>query len=448
MTLVREAMLTDPKALPAAASAQEAGKLLTRPEVRAVLVVDGESLVGLVTPQGKLVERVVAAGRDPRTTRRGRWPSRRADRFARHGARRRLPRNPGGAGAGGARGPRPLDPPSRCAAWSSRPCITSRGRGRRLAAFGNRPWVQLERHAVFRPARKAMCALGGAAGCVAVGLGVRFALGPCHRRRFSASQAVSFTMFRGSVWQNRQRPCAGTKPSIPAFRSRASSRYARERPSAPLSHEKGRNQRSKRVGRHSFAGYHPFMDIPRTIAPIPAPLPKSESLAVSLLWQTRVGRRQWAAAQALAAAPAPLPPARLIAEVEACVGRGCSGGQPAYTLQTDIRALKQAGLLVRYSRAPGAQAALPPGCPKPRPRAAPRCSCAGSAGAPSDGSRSGSTRTCPRPAKSLRCSACGTPSWISCAPACAPSTRPPPPQRSPAWCWRELADVREAAPGE
>ncbi len=67
MTLVREAMLTDPKALPAAASAQEAGELLTRPEVRAVLVVDGERLVGIVTCEG-LVERIVAAGRDPRST--------------------------------------------------------------------------------------------------------------------------------------------------------------------------------------------------------------------------------------------------------------------------------------------------------------------------------------------------------------------------------------------
>ena len=67
MTLVREAMLTDPKALPAAASAQEAGELLTRPEVRAVLVVDGETLVGVVTCE-VLVGRVVAAGRDPRST--------------------------------------------------------------------------------------------------------------------------------------------------------------------------------------------------------------------------------------------------------------------------------------------------------------------------------------------------------------------------------------------
>ena len=68
MTLVREAMLTDPKALPASASAQEAGELLTRPEVRAVLVVDDERLVGVVTCEA-LVARVVAAGRDPRATR-------------------------------------------------------------------------------------------------------------------------------------------------------------------------------------------------------------------------------------------------------------------------------------------------------------------------------------------------------------------------------------------
>jgi len=70
MTLVREAMLTDPRALPASATAQEAAELLTRPEVRAVLVVDGERLVGVVTCEA-LVERVVAAGRDPRSTRVG-----------------------------------------------------------------------------------------------------------------------------------------------------------------------------------------------------------------------------------------------------------------------------------------------------------------------------------------------------------------------------------------
>lgn len=69
MTVVREAMLTDPRALPAAATAQEAAELLVRPEVRAVLVVGEEDrLLGVVTPPA-LVERVVAAGLDPRTTR-------------------------------------------------------------------------------------------------------------------------------------------------------------------------------------------------------------------------------------------------------------------------------------------------------------------------------------------------------------------------------------------
>jgi len=67
MTLVREAMVPDPKVLPSSASAQEAGELLARPEVRAVLVVDGDRLVGVVTCE-VLVELVVAAGRDPRTT--------------------------------------------------------------------------------------------------------------------------------------------------------------------------------------------------------------------------------------------------------------------------------------------------------------------------------------------------------------------------------------------
>ena len=61
-------MLSDPKALPASASAQEAGALLARPDVRAVLVVaEDRRLLGLVTC-ADLVERVVAAGRDPRTT--------------------------------------------------------------------------------------------------------------------------------------------------------------------------------------------------------------------------------------------------------------------------------------------------------------------------------------------------------------------------------------------
>jgi CBS domain-containing protein len=66
MTLVRDAMVSDPKALDATASAQEAAELLVKPEVQSVLVVDGERLVGLVTAES-LVEHVVAAGRDPRT---------------------------------------------------------------------------------------------------------------------------------------------------------------------------------------------------------------------------------------------------------------------------------------------------------------------------------------------------------------------------------------------
>ena len=57
-------MVSDPQALPAGASTREAGELLTRPEVRAVFVVDGERLTGVVTRK-TLVSRVVAEGRDP-----------------------------------------------------------------------------------------------------------------------------------------------------------------------------------------------------------------------------------------------------------------------------------------------------------------------------------------------------------------------------------------------
>jgi CBS domain-containing protein len=67
VTVVREAMVSDPRALDAAATAQEAAELLVRPEVRTVLVVDGERLVGCVTER-TLVERIVAGGRDPRST--------------------------------------------------------------------------------------------------------------------------------------------------------------------------------------------------------------------------------------------------------------------------------------------------------------------------------------------------------------------------------------------
>lgn len=67
MTSVREAMVSHPGRLSADASAQAAGELLLRPEVRAVYVTDGERLVGVVTRK-TLVREVVAVGGDPRGT--------------------------------------------------------------------------------------------------------------------------------------------------------------------------------------------------------------------------------------------------------------------------------------------------------------------------------------------------------------------------------------------
>jgi CBS domain-containing protein len=66
--LVRDAMVRDPRTLEAGATAQEAGEALARPEVRAVLVCEGDRLVGVITRK-TLVREVVAAGRDPRATR-------------------------------------------------------------------------------------------------------------------------------------------------------------------------------------------------------------------------------------------------------------------------------------------------------------------------------------------------------------------------------------------
>jgi CBS domain-containing protein len=69
MTLVREAMVPDPPALDGASSAQEAGELLSRPEVRAAYVcADDGRLIGVVTRK-TLVREIVALGRDPRATR-------------------------------------------------------------------------------------------------------------------------------------------------------------------------------------------------------------------------------------------------------------------------------------------------------------------------------------------------------------------------------------------
>jgi CBS domain-containing protein len=67
VSTVREAMVSNPGQLPADASAQAAGELLQRPEVRAVYVTQDERLVGVVTRK-TLVREVVAAGRDPGVT--------------------------------------------------------------------------------------------------------------------------------------------------------------------------------------------------------------------------------------------------------------------------------------------------------------------------------------------------------------------------------------------
>ena len=67
MSTVREAMVRDPGQLPADSTAQSAGELLQRSEVRAVFVTEDDRLVGVVTRK-TLVARVVAEGRDPSTT--------------------------------------------------------------------------------------------------------------------------------------------------------------------------------------------------------------------------------------------------------------------------------------------------------------------------------------------------------------------------------------------
>ncbi len=60
-------MVNDPRALPVEATAQQAGVLLARPEVRAVFVCEeGGRLVGVVTRK-TLVREVIAPGRDPLT---------------------------------------------------------------------------------------------------------------------------------------------------------------------------------------------------------------------------------------------------------------------------------------------------------------------------------------------------------------------------------------------
>jgi CBS domain-containing protein len=65
MSLVREAMVADPLTLDASDPAMLAGKRLSDPDVRAVLVCDDGRFVGVITRK-TLVRAVVAAGRDPR----------------------------------------------------------------------------------------------------------------------------------------------------------------------------------------------------------------------------------------------------------------------------------------------------------------------------------------------------------------------------------------------
>jgi CBS domain-containing protein len=65
--LVRDAMVPEPRTLAASSSAQQAGELLLRPEVRAVFVCEDERFLGVLT-RNTLVREVVAAGRDPRET--------------------------------------------------------------------------------------------------------------------------------------------------------------------------------------------------------------------------------------------------------------------------------------------------------------------------------------------------------------------------------------------
>jgi CBS domain-containing protein len=70
MTVVREAMVSDPPTLGVSDTAQDAGRALARPEVRAVFVCDEHRFVGVVTRK-TLVREVVATGLDPKATRVG-----------------------------------------------------------------------------------------------------------------------------------------------------------------------------------------------------------------------------------------------------------------------------------------------------------------------------------------------------------------------------------------
>jgi CBS domain-containing protein len=60
--IVREALVSDPRVLPGDATLQQVAELLTHPHVESALVVDGERLVGSITPE-TLVS-AIAEGRD------------------------------------------------------------------------------------------------------------------------------------------------------------------------------------------------------------------------------------------------------------------------------------------------------------------------------------------------------------------------------------------------
>src|SRR6476469_3218948 len=68
--VARDAMVPEPFTLEVGATASEAGEVLSRDAVRAVLVTNDGMLVGVVTRK-TLVREVVAAGRDPAETRLG-----------------------------------------------------------------------------------------------------------------------------------------------------------------------------------------------------------------------------------------------------------------------------------------------------------------------------------------------------------------------------------------
>ena len=65
--IVREALVSDPRVLPADAPLREAADVLLRPNVRSVLIVDGDRLVGCVTLSA--LAQAVATGEDVRDMR-------------------------------------------------------------------------------------------------------------------------------------------------------------------------------------------------------------------------------------------------------------------------------------------------------------------------------------------------------------------------------------------